>query len=75
MTAFVGAGLTMKGASFYIIDIADYDSDNVNVEQFQSDQTLWALIGSLFLLFITGTLVQLRFNDEGKQEDDYEAVE
>lgn len=49
VTAFVGAGLTMKGASFYIIDIAEYDSDNVTVEQFQSDTTLWALIASLFL--------------------------
>jgi hypothetical protein len=74
VTAFVGAGLTMKGVSFYVLDISAYSNGHVSVESAESDQTLWILIASLFVLFITGTIVQLRFSDDNNldKDDDYE---
>ena len=72
VTAFVGAGITTKGISFYVLDVSAYNAENVNSETVQQDSTLWILIGSLFALFLTGTLVQLRFTrDENKDDDDY----
>jgi len=76
VTAFVGAGIAMKGVSFYVLDFAAYNGDNVSVEAVQDDKTLWILIGSLLVLFITGTIVQLRFTrDENKDDGDYTAME
>lgn len=37
VTAFVGAGLTMKGVSFYVLDMAAYNTGDVSVEKVQSD--------------------------------------
>jgi hypothetical protein len=72
VTAFVGAGLTMKGVSFYVLDLAAYNTGDVSADSIQGDQTLWILIASLFVLFIAGTFVQLRFSDDNNLDKDDE---
>jgi len=37
VTAFVGAGLTMKGVSFYVLDLAAYSSGDVSTETLEAD--------------------------------------
>jgi hypothetical protein len=65
-TAFVGAGIVMKGVSMYVIKGGVPPSNTVE----------WGLFGGLVVLSVAGTLVQLYiFRDEGKDDDDFMAAE
>lgn len=47
-TAFVGAGLVIKGVSFYLTTSAELEQKN--------DPVIWGMLGGLVLLSVTGTL-------------------
>ena len=69
-TAFVGAGLVIKGLSLYLTEHAIQTSNDTK------DPIVLGLLTGLILLCVTGTLVQLHlFRDEDKSDDDFMAQE